>query len=463
MSRLAQQAFCSMFLPMIILIAVMPEVRAASEDEVARLEARIKQLEAELNQTKQALQKTKQQKSETENKLAEAEKNIAEAAEDRKARLAEAEQAIEAQPAEIRFGPLRVGGAMRANYAIGDYPETDGASRSFDDGGNFNLDTFRVNLDYADGPYIGKVEYRWYNGYNFLHTGWLGYQFDDKRQLQVGVNRVPFGPGPYGVSQSWFFDQHYYLGLADDMDLGAKYHHEAGNWKWDFAFYLADEGNYIGSSHDSARYSYDVVNESDEGYEERNQFNIRGIYQFSASDIKTDLGVSLQYGELASRGAQDDGDRYAASLHMVNQWGQFKLASQVTYYRFDVDASQPLGTDKLVQMGAYDFPSTAAAEAWIPAVSLSYTLETSQIAWLDYVIPYVEYSSVIKQESRFNDSELATVGAAWGKDNWYIYTDLSASNGNEFIGGDAAFGDRLGANQDDDWQTRFNINFGYYF
>lgn len=417
-----------------------------SEDNVQQLKNRIKQLESELQQTREALAEAEQRATDSEQQLAEVQP-VSEKEED----------------AEIRFGPLRIGGAMRANYAIGDYPETGAASRAFEDGGNFALDTFRINLDYADGPYIGKVEYRWYNGYNFLHTGWLGYQFDDKRQLQIGVNRVPFGPGPYGVSQSWFFDQHYYLGLADDMDLGVKYHHESANWSWDIAYYAADEGHYTGASRDSARYSYDVVNESNDGYEERNQFNIRGIYRFAANELKTDLGVSLQYGELKSRGVQDDGDRYAASLHMVNKWHHFTLASQITYYRFDVDARQPLGTDKLMQMGAYDFPSTAAAEAWIPAVSLSYYHETSQIGWLDYVIPYLEYSIVVKTEDAFNDSELATLGAAWGKDNWYIYTDLSASNGNEFIGGDDPFGDRLGANQTHDWQTRFNINFGYYF
>jgi len=417
---------------------------AASEEssvDLEQLHNKIQQLEAELKQARQALAEAEELAVQQEQALAE----------------------FNDRDADIQFGPLRVGGAMRANFAIGDYPETGAASRAVEDGGNFALDTFRVNFDYADGPYIGKVEYRWYNGYNFLHTGWLGYQFDAKRQLQLGVNRVPFGPGPYGVSQSWFFDQHYYLGLADDMDLGVKYHHENGDWKWDIAYYLADEGTYTGASKDSARYSYDVVNESGDGYEERNQFNVRGIYQFEFHNILTDLGMSMQYGELASRGRQSDGEHYAASVHMVNKWTNFTLASQLTYYRFDVSASQPLGTDKLVQMGAYDFPSTAAAEAWLPAISLSYYYETPQLPWLDYVIPYIEYSVLMKTESSFNDSALATLGAAWGSGNWFIYTDLSTSNGNEFIGGDEAFGDRLGSNQDDDWQTRFNINFGYYF
>ncbi len=419
----------------------------AEEQTVEQLQSRLKALQAELQSTQAALAKAEQEKQLSNAKLEE---------------LSRAEPTLEPDN-KIRFGHLKVGGAIRANYAVGDYPETGGASRSFDDGGNFALDTFRINLDYENGPYLGKLEYRWYNGYNFLHTGWLGYQFDENRQIQVGVNRVPFGPGPYGVSQSWFFDQHYYLGLSDDMDLGVKYHQSTDNWDWDVAYYVSDEGSYTGSSHQSARYSYDVVNESGDGYEERNQFNLRGIRHFQHGEIGTDLGFSLQYSQLKSSGSQDDGHHYALSGHMLNKWQAFTLATQLTYYRFDVDRNQPLGTSKLVQMGAYDFPSTTAAEAWLPAISLSYRYDTDQLPWLDYVMPYVEYSVLLKQERDFNDSALATVGAAWASGHWYIYTDLSASNGNEFIGGDDPFGDRLGANQNDDWQTRFNINFGYYF
>lgn len=366
---------------------------------------------------------------------------------------------------KIQFGDLTVGGAMRVNYVVGDYPGTGAASRAWEDDGNFTLDTFRVNLDYASGPYIGKLEYRWYNGYNFLHTGWLGYNFEDDSQLQVGVNRVPFGPGPYGVSQSWFFDQHYYVGLSDDMDMGVKYSKPAGNWQWDFAYYYADEGAYRGSSEDSARYSYDVVNKDGSGYEERNQVNVRGIYSMPDAGVPTDIGFSLQVGELKSNGPQEDGDHYAASVHMINTWGNLKLATQLTRYEYDVDAAQPLGTDQLVQFGAYDFPSTAAAEAWIPAISLSYTYKTDGVDWLDYVVPYVEYSSIMKDESGFNDSDLYMLGMAWAHDGWYIYTDLAYSNGNEFVGGElnTSAGERLAANTNDKWQTRFNINFGYYF
>lgn len=398
-------------------------------------------------------------------RIQELERELAEA----KAALTKAEEAIpkaeESIPKGMTLldGTLKVGGAIRANYTVGDYPATGGASRASEDGGNFSLDTFRLNLDYADGPVLGKLEYRWYDGYNFMHTGWVGYQLDDASQVQVGLNRVPFGPGAYGVSQSWFFDQHYYLGLSDDMDLGVKYSTSTDGWDWDVAYYVASEHSFTGSTKDSARYSYDVVNESGTGYEERNQLNVRGIYHLAGDSSRTDLGFSLQFGGLESRGAQDDGDHFAGSLHLVNKRNDFTLATQLTYFKFDVDAAQPLGTADLVQLGAYDFPNTAAAEGWIPAISLSYYQPTPDIEWLDYVIPYIEYSSIIKEADGFNDSELVMLGMAWGHGGWYIYTDLALSNGNEFVGGDTPFGDRLGANANDDWLTRFNINFGYYF
>lgn len=445
--------------PAVVFLGAFSVTADAADTEA--LEQRVRELERELEQAQREL----------------AEAEAAEAEAEARTRRVEAEMSeITPAPSKIKFGHLTVGGAIRANYAIGDYPNTEnsGASRAWENGGNFDLDTFRINLDYLQGPWQSKVEYRWYNGYNMLHTGWLGYNFEDKSQVQAGVNRVPFGPGPYGVSQSWFFDQHYYLGLSDDMDFGVKYHRPIGNWAWDVAYYYSDEGDYTGSSRDSARYSYDIVNESGNGYEERNQFNLRGIYTVPDLAIATDLGFSLQYGELKSRGPQDDGDRTAGSVHMINKWRNFTLATQATWYKFDIDGSflpplrdptvqglAPAGS--LVQFGAYDFPSTAAAEAWLPAVSLSYHLATPQLHWVEYVIPYIEYSAVIKEEDSFNDSELFIVGAAWARGGWYIYTDLAMSNGNEFVGGDTNFGDRLGANQDDRWLTRFNINFGYYF
>jgi len=366
---------------------------------------------------------------------------------------------------------LTIGGAVRVNYFFGDYndnsPETGADAAGY---GTIALDTFRINMDYERGPWIGKFEYRFYPGYlgndsyNFLHTGWLGYNFESGSQLQVGVNRVPFGPGPYGVSQSWFFDQHYYVGLADDMDLGVKYSKSTGDLSIDLAYYYSDEGTWSGSTRDSSRYSYDVVNESGTGYEERNQFNLRAIYAVELGEVSIDLGASAQYGMLQSRGTQDDGDHYALALHPVFKWNNWTLAPQLTYYKYDIDgylADDPNGD--LIQFGAYDFPTTVATEAWIAAASLSYHYEVNQVDWLDYIIPYVEYSSIMKEAPGFNDSNLFILGAAWARGGWYIYTEAAFSNGNDFIGDIGGFNSRFGSNPDNDWLARYNINVGYYY
>jgi hypothetical protein len=453
-------------------LAALPAASTAAD--TAALEARVAELTAELAQAQRELAAARE-----ETAMARAE---AERARDDVAAAEPAEEAAAPPASKIQLGPLAIGGAMRVNYILGDYPDLgDGPSRG-GNGGNFELDTFRINLALDYGPLIGAAEYRWYDGYNFLHTGWLGWKLDEDTQLQAGVTRVPFGPGPYGVSQSWFFDQHYYVGLADDMDLGLKYVTSLGNWDLDLAWFYGSEGHWNGTSEDSARYSYDAVNWTSgldaegnvvaapaNGYRERNQFNLRTIYHFEDLAVPTDLGVSLQYGQLEGR-RSDDGSHWAASVHMVNTLGNWKLATQLTRYEIDIDDDNPLGTDTLVSMGAYDFAWPVAAKAWIPAVSLSYRYDTPRIGWLDYVLPYVEYSNIIKDEDDFNDSQLFIVGAAWARGGWYIYTDLAWSNGNYFVGSDGddysnvfdGVGD-FGANGNDAWNYRFNINFGYYF
>jgi hypothetical protein len=418
---------------------------------------------------------------ELEQQVAELKKQLAESEQ----ALAEARQTIEQsdQPAsdKIKIGVVTIGGAIRANYIYGNYESTGAGPSRGDNGGNVELDTLRLNMSLNREQWIGKLEYRWYDGYNFMHTAWLGYVLDDSSQVQAGITRVPFGPGPYGISQSWFFDQHYYLGLSDDMDFGIKYLKQSGPWDFAFAYFYSSEGDWNGVSENSARYSYDavkwnsgvdingnVIAAASNGYSEENQFNVRAIYRIEDSQGWSDLGVSVQFGELDGKGASD-GDHYAVSAHLVNQHGQFKLATQLTAYEFDIGADNALGTDELIPLGAYDFAWPVAAKGWIPAVSLSYVYETPDIAWLDSITPYIEYSSIIKDSSAHNDSELFILGAAWASAGWYIYSDLAWSNGNLFIGNE---GDNyniidgvsdFGVNGNDDWQYRFNINFGYYF
>lgn len=388
----------------------------------------------------------------------------------------------------FEVGPLTIGGAIRANYVNGDYaPDGSDAPQRGDNGGNMELDVFRINLDYQQDNLLGKAEYRWYDGYNFLHTGWIGYQLDENGQIQAGLNRVPFGIGDYGPANSWFFDQHYYVGLSDDMDYGIKYSRTMGALSFDLAYYLMAEHSFQGASPESARYSYDIVDNGSpySHYEEENQVNARAIWSLELDEgVTSDLGVSLQWGQLAADETYaEDSDAWAASIHNKLSIGDFALMLQLTQYKYDADYKasavdengDPLSND-LITMGAYDFAWPVASEGTIPAAAVSYTIKPD-IEWIDSLTFYNDFSVILKDgklpDGRdFNDSAMNVTGVAIASGGWYIYVDYAYANGNYFVGNegdvygdtyaDSAVGD-FGANQNDDWKGRFNINFGYYF
>ena len=296
--------------------------------------------------------------------------------------------------------------------------------------------------------------------------------------------RVPFGPTAYGVSSSYFFDQHWYVGLSDDMDLGIRWSTTLGKLALDIGYYPISEPQTDGDSLESSRYGYDVVRweetvaadgtvtwgDRENGFEEQHQVNLRGIYALEGG---TEVGASLQYGLLqgTSIAGDDSGDHFALSGHMKNALGNFTLYSQLTYYVYSITDDTPWSTGDVIPMGAYDFAWPVASEGVIPALSLRYNgVDASGVSWLDGVTPYVEWSSIMKPADGLNDSTLVTVGAAWTIGALYLYSDLAFSDGNFYVGneGDAysniynGVGD-LGANGNNDWNWRINLNFRYYF
>lgn len=386
----------------------------------------------------------------------------------------------------FEVGPLTVGGSIRANYTIGDW-EKDGANapQLGGNGGNVYLDAFTVRVDFEKDSLVGNAEYLFYDGYNFIYTGWLGRNFSNGAQLQVGVNRVPFGVGDYGPSNNWFYDQHYYVGLSDDPDFGVKYTLPMGNLVFDMAYYFGPEPEGQGATDAGARYSYDIVDdaaslsgyefgESYASYRERSQLNVRGIYTFETGSVTTEAGVSLQWGQLDSRSdLAEDATAYACSAHTRSTLGPWTLMLQLSRYDYGADYTTG-ANDDLIAMGAYDFAWPVASRGTIPSVALSHTWEPAGIDWIDSITFYNDYSVIVKDGETldgtpFNDSTLNITGMAIASGGWYIYVDYAVSDGNYFVGGEddtyATFADvsDFGINGPNDWDQCLNINFGYYF
>ena len=164
-----------------------------------------------------------------------------------------------AEAAEPKKSPVKIGGAMRVNYVYGTYGDEDNPHPRGEKIGDADLEIFRLNADLDYQNIISRLEYRWYDGYSMIHTAWLGYNLGDIGTIKAGIVRVPFGPTAYGVSSSWFFDQHFYVGLADDMDLGIRWDGTFDKLMLSVGYYAMSEPQTIGNSLASSRYSYDVV------------------------------------------------------------------------------------------------------------------------------------------------------------------------------------------------------------
>lgn len=385
----------------------------------------------------------------------------------------ETAEALAAREYEDRVGagPIQFGGAMRVNYVLGSYDDSgSGGPTRGSHGGTFLFDTFRLNVDFDSDPFVGLLEYRWYESWNAPHTAWIGYNFSDESQLQAGLNRVPFGGGPYGAAHSWFFNLDYYVGLADDMDLGLKYTKPMGPTTIDVAYYPTSPPHWRGHSRRSARYSYDIVDEGiTNGFNrERNQGNLRIIHRLGPEEMEVNVGASLQLGRLDNRGPGSNGWSRAAAIHLQAVRGSFGIKSQITAYHYDVDNAEEGGNDDIVIMGAYDAPYEVASRGTIPSLGISYTVEPT-VHWIDSIMFYNDVSALLKSgrddEGRsFRDSYQNVLGAAVTSGKWFNYFDFAIGRGAPFVGnrGDNFFSG-LSSNQDAKWNYRFNINLGYYF
>lgn len=386
---------------------------------------------------------------------------------------------------EPEKSPIKIGGAMRVNYAYGSYGNEDNPHRRGQKIGDADLEVFRLNSDLDYHNLISRIEYRWYDNYSFIHTAWLGYNLEKLGTLKLGIVRVPFGPTAYGVSTSWFFDQHFYVGLADDPDLGIRWSTTFDKLSLDLGYFYGSEFQTDGDSLNSSRYGYDIVKWKEKadsngniewgvgenGYDERHQLNIRTIYSI---DNIGDIGLSFQYGMLMGTdiGKDDSGNHYAISGHMKNTISDFTLYSQFSYYTHNISDETPWSTGNLIPMGAYDFAWPVASTGLIPALSFRYTgIDTSSISWMDSVTPYIEWSSILKTVEEYNNSTLVTIGASWTLFSaLYVYSDFGLTDGNFFVGNTDDDYDNIltgvnhvGANGNNIWHWRLNFNFGYYF
>lgn len=349
---------------------------------------------------------------------------------------------------------IKVGGAVRVQYSVEDY-DPDNRER----GGDFDFDTFRINLDGTVGEITLSAEWRYYQYMQVIHHAWVGYDFNEHWQGQLGITRVPFGNQPYN-SHSYFFDTTYYVGLEDDYDMGAVLHGQLGALNLQLGFFKNDEQGGVDGyvSNRSERYSYDVVgvrqggegtfDAPTAGIAEGNTLAGRLAWKATAGDLSADLGLSALGGRLYD--ATDDvGKTLAYAAHANVDLRRWNLMLQATRYDYELDA----GGDALV-VGAYAFFDTIPASATLYTANLAYALPV-KLGPISQLTFYNDYSLMTAKAGGLDDTFMNVLGVSIAAGGLFTYVDLVTAENQPFIGGS------LGA--DGGTQTRLNVNVGYYF
>jgi hypothetical protein len=418
------------------------------QKQVDELKAKVSELETLKGQLKALEQKLK----DLQNKQKPLEEDVQEV---KKAQgpIKEVVDKLAKKQKELAFN---FGGALRFNYYDTDYNHD-----NRDRGGDMAFDIFRLNVDGSYKDFLLSAEYRWYSYQNVIQHGWIGYNFTDKWQGKLGITEVPFGLLPY-ASHNYWFSIPYYVGHADDWDMGFKLHKKSDNndpWDLQLAFFKNAEW---GSPSKLARYSYDVVEVASENQfnSETNQLNGRLAYVFHHGDLgTTEIGVSGQWGQLYNSQINSSGYHWAAAAHVNGHYGHWNPQLEIARYKYHPD--NPAGvSDDFIQLGAFEDSYPVVAHGTILVANLAYDLP---IDWgpISNLTFYDDYSVLLKDKDGYPNSHINTLGCLITSLPIYTYVDFIMGKNMIYLGG--AHNSLAAGGSDTDWHLRFNINMGYYF
>ncbi|EGN76156.1 hypothetical protein A28LD_0235 [Idiomarina sp. A28L] len=368
--------------------------------------------------------------------------------------ISEAEADIDTD--EASEDGITLGGAVRFQYVVTDYD-----SEQRNRGGDLDFDIFRLDFNGKMGDVILSAQYRWFEYMDALRHAYFGYNFTDEWQGQVGIVIQPFGIMPYN-SQSYFFSTNFYVGLEDNPGAGLRFLKRTDTWDFDFAFIMNDElGGATGSVRSSAdRYNYDVVGIRLPGegiYDdptalagENNTLMTRIAHKWDlGNDRLVEVGFSGQFGKF-NDGISNVGERKNIGIHALYNTGPWQFQAQYSTYDYDFDIE-----NAGVVVGAYAYFDTMPSKADLYTANIAYSMPV-EIGPISNLTFYNNLSVMTNKRSLNDDTVMNVLGMAVTAGGMYTYVDLVTAQNQPFVGGSTG-ADGGSTN------TRFNINFGYYF
>ncbi len=349
---------------------------------------------------------------------------------------------------------IDIGGALRFNYNYSSWKQNQKQR-----GGDFGFEVFRLDANVIYENLEIHLDQRFYAenfGGAFLKYGWFQYNMNETSHFKIGLIPTYFGTQQFN-SHSWFFQLPFYLGYEDDHDMGVSYDYENKKVRLDVGFYknaevldFADDSPVSGS-----RYAYDFSGRN----KEINQINARFNYKID-NKAKQKLGCSLQYGGIWNIDTKEIGCQKTLGLHYEMDYKRWNVKSQfLTYHHKPKNA---IGQSRdLIEMTAYAFPYNTAAKASLYSLGFAYTLPLKK-GVLQSIQFYNDYSYMDKAIDTWEDTQMNVLGALFSMKHTYIYIDYASGLHHPWLGSQTTDALTTG-DTNNGWESRFNINFGFYY
>lgn len=344
---------------------------------------------------------------------------------------------------------INFGGALRIHYKNEFYNE-----KNTREGGEFAYDLLGITVNgsyrkfkmYADMRFMAAS----YGG-AMMREGWVGYDFENGDDIQLGLVEDPFGNLQYN-SYSWFLGIGYGLGFEGKYSLGAKYHHKGDQWEWQAAF-MKNAMETFSNDPDlrDNQWSVSVLGDN----KEVNQLSGQVVYKINTEFAKHKIGTSAKVGQLYNFVKNEMGDRNAFAIHYNLEYKGLGIKAQAYKYQFDPKAGDP----DFVDVGAFNYTYQVASKGNVYTVAAKYSI-TFKHKILNEIMFYSEYGHLQKKND-LNPSKILTNGVLFRSFNsLYIYLEYVAGYNHPYLGGPQ---NSLYNVYDNQWHARLQCNFGYYF
>ena len=362
-------------------------------------------------------------------------------------------EATEEEPKKKKL-EVDFGGVLRYNYNYSSWKPLQKKR-----GGDLGFEVFRINVEATYGDFEAHIDQRFYAagfGGAFLKYGWFQYNFSKEKHLKFGLIPSYFGAKQFN-SHSWFFQLPFYIGFEDDHDMGVSYDIDKKKYQLDLAFYKNAEtlGFANNAPISDARYNYDFSGRN----KEINQLTARYNYKLGKTANQL-LGGTLQYGGIWNIDTESVGTQFAFGAHYDGTFGNFNVKAQ--YLNYDNKPENTPGQSRdWIEMTAYNAPYQTAAKASVYSIGIAYSIPVKWGLFTNIQF-YNDYAYMDKAVANWEDTQMNVLGAALSGGPLFIYIDYGMGKHQPWLGPQWT-GALAAGNPNNDWEGRFNINFGFYY